>query len=70
MWQPIATAPFDIELGLAVIDAGETHALVFPCRRILGGWINALTERRIDVQPTHWRPWKEEGLGALFRLVG
>jgi hypothetical protein len=70
MWQPIETAPFDSELELAVIASTGTHALVFPCRRILDGWINALTERRFDLQPTHWRPWTEAASGALIRLVG
>jgi hypothetical protein len=57
MWQPIASAPFDCDLELAVIDAGGPHALVFACRRILGGWMNAETKERLDVQPTHWRRW-------------
>ena len=36
-WQPISTAPFDRDLELAVFDtAGQVHALMFPCRRILG----------------------------------
>jgi hypothetical protein len=33
------------------------HALVFPCRRILGGWVKAETRRSIDLHPTHWREW-------------
>ena len=57
MWQPVSSAPFDSELELAVIDAGGPHALVFPCRRILGGWVNADTRQRLDVRPTHWRRW-------------
>jgi len=61
MWRPINTAPFDHDLELAVIDGDGAHALVFPCRRILGGWLNALTKARIDVQPTHWRDWNNEG---------
>src|SRR5262249_36522194 len=32
-WQPVATAPFDRDLELAVIDYDGPHALVFPCRR-------------------------------------
>jgi hypothetical protein len=60
MWRPINTAPFNCDLELAVIDADGTHALVFPCRRILGGWLNAWTKSRIEVQPTHWREWGEE----------
>ena len=60
MWQPIATAPFDRDLELAVIDGNEPHALVFPCRRILGGWVDAATMRRIEVRPTHWREWSTQ----------
>lgn len=57
-WQPISTAPFDRDLRLAVLDpGGEAHALVFPCRRVLGGWIKAETKARLDVDPTHWQEW-------------
>jgi len=56
-WQHIATAPFGRDLELAVIDWDGPHALVFPSRRLLDGWINAETERPIDVHPTHWRAW-------------
>jgi hypothetical protein len=57
MWQSVSSAPFDQDLELAVIDYDGPHALVFPCRRVLGGWIDAETNRRVDVRPTHWRPW-------------
>jgi hypothetical protein len=58
-WQPIATAPFDRDLRLAVIDQqGVAHALIFPSRRVLGGWLEAETKARIDVDPTHWQEWK------------
>jgi hypothetical protein len=57
-WKPIASAPFDRDLELAVIDYDGQHALVFACRRILDGWINAGTRTRIDVRPTHWREWR------------
>jgi hypothetical protein len=56
-WHSISTAPFDRDLELAVIDREGPHALVFPCRRILGGWINAQTKRPVDIRPTHWREW-------------
>jgi len=56
-WQLISTAPFDRDLELAVINYDGTHALVFPCRRVLGGWSKAETKERIDVRPTHWREW-------------
>jgi hypothetical protein len=58
-WKPIATAPFDRDLELAVIDYDGTHTLVFPCRRHLHGWINSVTEKRVeDLRPTHWREWR------------
>src|SRR5262245_56684051 len=56
-WQPVSCAPFDRVLELAVINYVGTHALVFPCRRVLGGWISAETRARIDFHPTHWREW-------------
>ena len=59
-WKSISTAPFDRDVELAVIDYDGFHALIFPCRRILGGWIDAETRERLDdVQPTHWREWVE-----------
>jgi hypothetical protein len=60
VWQPISNAPFDRDLELAVLDREGPHALVFACRRILSGWINAETKQRIDVRPTHWRDWGEK----------
>jgi len=60
VWQPISTAPFDCDLELAVIDTGGPHSLIFPCRRVLSGWVNAQNKARIDVRPTHWRPWDKE----------
>jgi hypothetical protein len=57
-WNPISTAPFDRDLELAVMGS-EPHALAFPCRRILGGWVKAETKERIGVYPTHWREWQK-----------
>jgi len=58
-WAPISNAPFDRDLELAVIDKAGTHPLLFACRRIGEGWVNALTKRRAAVNPTHWREWTE-----------
>ena len=58
-WQRVATAPFDRDLELAVIDYDGVHALVFPCRRVLGSWIKAENKHKIDVYPTHWREWQD-----------
>ena len=59
MWQHVSTAPFDRDLELAVIDDDGPHTLVFPCRRILSGWMKVETKERLDVRPTHWREWPE-----------
>ncbi len=62
-WEPISTAPFDRDLELAVFDKrGAHHALVFSCRRILGGWMNAAAKQRVEVHPTHWREWQEQSV--------
>jgi len=58
-WQPIEAAPFGRELQLSVIEDGQVHALVFPCRRTASGWLNALTNTSVPVRPTHWRLWTE-----------
>jgi hypothetical protein len=57
MWHPISSAPVDRDIELAVLDKDGPHALVFPCRRISGGFMNARSHERLDVHPTHWREW-------------
>jgi hypothetical protein len=56
-WFTASSAPFDRDIELSVIDRDGPNSLGFPCRRILGGWINAGTKEKIDVRPTHWREW-------------
>jgi hypothetical protein len=59
MWESVSSAPFDRDIELAVIDSDGAHALVFPCRRILNGWMKVETKERLDVRPTHWREWQD-----------
>jgi hypothetical protein len=54
---PISTAPFDNDLELAVMEAGEMVALIVPSRRAIGGWVEARTGNAIAVTPSHWRGW-------------
>jgi hypothetical protein len=58
-WWAIASAPFDRDLELAVIEASGMHTLVFPCRRVLRGWVDARTNLPVHVHPTHWREWDD-----------
>lgn len=71
MWKSAHTAPFDRDLELAVIDYSGVHALVFPCRRVLRGWLKVETSEHVNVVPTHWREWQgvtlTEALAAGFR---
>jgi hypothetical protein len=68
-WQTIASAPFDRDLEVAVFDTGETHAVVFPCRRVLRGWVSAETAAPVAIHPTHWREWQASN-SALFVVLG
>ena len=57
-WKPIATAPFERDLELAVIDSAGVHALSFPCRRAADSWLNVETGKLLyNMRPTHWREW-------------
>ena len=68
-WRTISTAPIDLDLELAVLDDEGEHALVFPCRRGITGWVKAKTGERVDVRPTHWREWKESGTSSVFFVM-
>lgn len=57
-WRPAAAAPFDRDIEIAVIKGTTPHAIAFPCRRILGGWMDAETRDRLKLRPTHWREWR------------
>jgi hypothetical protein len=57
-WESADTVPIDCDLEAAVLTPHGVHALVFPTRRVPGGWINAETKERVAVSPTHWRKWR------------
>ena len=63
--KPINTAPFDREVELAIIDRQGEHALIFPCRRIVGGWVDARTKKQLYyILPTHWQDWLSSPMPA------
>ena len=57
-WLPVSSAPSDADLEVCIIDFdGILHALEFPCHKDKAGWFDAMTKKRLDIQPTHWRRW-------------
>jgi hypothetical protein len=56
MWLAIDTAPYEVDLELAVLDEEGHHALVFPCRRVEAGWQDS-DGLPVIIHPTHWRLW-------------
>ena len=59
VWLKIETAPFNRDLEVAVIETnGDVYAVVFPCRRVINGWIKAATGGHVEIHPTHWREWR------------
>jgi hypothetical protein len=61
-WLPVSIAPADSDLEVCVIDGRDVHALVFPCRKSGTTWIDAVTKKPLDIQPTHWRIWSEKNI--------
>jgi hypothetical protein len=57
-WLNIEAAPFDRDLEVAVINSEGTHTVVFACRRILGGWVNAATRAPVKI------PQRTGGIGT------
>jgi hypothetical protein len=66
-WLKIESAPFERDIEVAVIDSDGPHAVVFPCRRILGGWMKATSMTPVDIHPTHWREWSNTRPLSLSR---
>lgn len=60
IWEDIATAPYDCDLELAVIDGNRVHPLIFACRRTATGWVKVSSRERVPISPTHWRLWSAE----------
>jgi len=59
-WLPVSIAPSDADLEVCVMDKRGVHALVFPVRKNKNEWVDALTKKRIDIQPMHWRKWIDD----------
>lgn len=53
-WQPIATAPFNRKVEVAVLDPDGSHRFSYRARLTHGGWLSD-DIGFIEVDPTHWR---------------
>jgi hypothetical protein len=58
-WLPVSIAPADGELEVCVMDERGLHVLAFTVRKSGADWVDAVTKKRIDLAPTHWRPWRK-----------
>ena len=59
-WLPVSIAPADTDLEVCVIDRrGNLHPLVFPVHKRGANWIDASTKKPVDIEPTHWRTWRD-----------
>jgi hypothetical protein len=52
-WRPLASTPFDRDIQVSVLEKGEVHAFVGPCRRPRNGWLRASTREQLFINPTH-----------------
>ena len=56
-WIPISQIPSDRPLWLCIIEDGRERSLPFPCRWTGNEWVHAVTNKVIQIQPTHWQNW-------------
>jgi hypothetical protein len=54
-WQDASTAPLGRNVEVRVGDDPGCYVLRFPCRRTDAGWVHAIKDMRLGVEPTHWR---------------
>lgn len=59
-WLLVSIVPPDADLEVCVMDHHGFHALVFPVRKNGLDWVDASTKKRVDIEPTHWRPWRTD----------
>ena len=59
-WLPVSLTPPNVDLEVSFLDGCELHALIFPVRKNRTEWVDASTNKRVDVAPTHWRVWSEK----------
>ena len=59
-WLPVSIAPGDTDLEVSVMDKhDDVVALMFPVRKKETYWVDAVSNKPIDIGPTHWRAWND-----------
>jgi hypothetical protein len=59
-WQPTSMAPSDRDLEICVLDYnGMVQTFPLACHKDGANWVDARGKRHVDIQPTHWRNWRE-----------
>lgn len=59
-WLPVSIVPTGRPVEVAVVAAGGFQALVVACCWTGQAWTGALTRKKLDIAPTHWRPWCDD----------
>jgi hypothetical protein len=59
-WLPVSVVPLGRPVEIAVADARGFQALVVACCWTGTAWTGARTRKRLDIAPTHWRPWCDD----------
>jgi hypothetical protein len=65
-WLLIASAPFDTAIEVAIIDRDGFRPVEFPVRRTEAGWVDANSNARLDIDPTHWRKRQAQDEGGAM----
>lgn len=60
MWLPVAIVPVGLPVEVSVADPGGFQALVVACCWTGQAWTGVSTRKRLDIMPTHWRPWSDD----------
>jgi len=55
VWQTIVTAPFDREVGVAVLNERGYNVFALFVRRTRAGWVADRIDDFLAIAPTHWR---------------
>ena len=72
-WQPLDSAPLDVDVTLLVTDgASEPYSLKLPSKLTAAGWVSSAKGTPLAVTPMKWkpytppRPFKKKGRADKF----